>query len=201
MKHIKSFWAGTAFLLAILNLGVVSGLGDDGLDFNGEDEITIQLDPALDPEKNIQVYFRKAKKGEKGLEVIKARRASIREDIDSLEKKLSKIESTERKPSSIASRRAVWKAANESGPCSIPQSSRMLRPPTPGHQPSLTRPRIDNNDSEIHTRQAAVSIWGQLGGRIGAVILASSPRSCASNRSGDTFHVGCVWFGNSGHMR
>lgn len=62
------------------------------MDFNGKDEITIPLDPALDPESNIQVYFRRAKKGEKGIEIIKARRASIREDIAELERSIAKTE-------------------------------------------------------------------------------------------------------------
>ena len=62
------------------------------MDFNGEDEITIPLDPALDPERNIQVYFRRAKKGEKGIEIIKARRKSIREDIADLEKSIAKTD-------------------------------------------------------------------------------------------------------------
>ncbi len=62
------------------------------MDFNGEDEITIPLDPALDPERNIQVYFRKAKKGEKGIEIIKARRASIREDVSELEKSIARTD-------------------------------------------------------------------------------------------------------------
>ncbi len=65
------------------------------MDFNGEDEITIPLDPALDPEKNIQIYFRRAKKGDKGLEIIKARRASIREDIKDLEKSIAKTDAIE----------------------------------------------------------------------------------------------------------
>jgi predicted ribosome quality control (RQC) complex YloA/Tae2 family protein len=65
------------------------------MDFNGEDEITIPLDPALDPEKNIQTYFRRAKKGDKGLEIIKARRASIRKDIEDLEKSIARTEAIE----------------------------------------------------------------------------------------------------------
>ncbi len=65
------------------------------MDFNGEDEITIPLDPALDPEKNIQAYFRRAKKGDKGLEIIKARRASIREDVTDLEKSIARTDAIE----------------------------------------------------------------------------------------------------------
>jgi predicted ribosome quality control (RQC) complex YloA/Tae2 family protein len=60
------------------------------MDFSGEEEITIPLDPALDPERNIQAYFRRAKKGEKGIEIIKARRKSIREDIEDLERSIAR---------------------------------------------------------------------------------------------------------------
>jgi hypothetical protein len=60
-------------------------------DFNGEDEVKIQLDPALDPEGNIRALFRRAKKGDKGLEIIKARRASIRKDIEELERGIAEI--------------------------------------------------------------------------------------------------------------
>ncbi len=62
------------------------------MDFNGEDEITIPLDPALDPEKNIQIYFRRAKKGDKGLAIIKDRKARIRRDVEKLEKSIAEIE-------------------------------------------------------------------------------------------------------------
>jgi len=65
------------------------------MDFNGEDEITIPLDPALAAEKNIQVYFRRARKGKKGIEIIKARRASIREDIADLEKSIARTDAIE----------------------------------------------------------------------------------------------------------
>ena len=61
-------------------------------DFSGEDDITIPLDPALDAERNIRIYFRRAKKGDKGLVIIKDRKARIRRDVEKLEKRIAEIE-------------------------------------------------------------------------------------------------------------
>lgn len=47
-------------------------------DFSGDRMVTIPLDPALDREANIRKYFRMAKKGEKGLMVIKSRLIEIK---------------------------------------------------------------------------------------------------------------------------
>jgi predicted ribosome quality control (RQC) complex YloA/Tae2 family protein len=61
-------------------------------DFSGTAEVTIPLEAALDPDANTRLYFRRAKKGEKGIEIITARRARIREDIKELEKKIADTE-------------------------------------------------------------------------------------------------------------
>ncbi|MBU8922000.1 MAG: DUF814 domain-containing protein [Bacteroidales bacterium] len=61
-------------------------------DYSGESEITISLDPALDPDRNIRSYFKKARKGEKGLLVIRNRRVAIRRNLSEAEKGLERIE-------------------------------------------------------------------------------------------------------------
>jgi hypothetical protein len=50
-------------------------------DFSGEREVTIPLDPAISIERNIRRYFTKAKKGEKGGAVIRARRREVEREL------------------------------------------------------------------------------------------------------------------------
>ncbi len=61
-------------------------------DFSGTKEITIQLDSALEPRQNVQHYFKKAKKGKKGLKKIADRLKPVEERSaqlsDSLEETL-----------------------------------------------------------------------------------------------------------------
>ncbi|MCK4537947.1 MAG: DUF814 domain-containing protein [Candidatus Krumholzibacteria bacterium] len=61
-------------------------------DYSGESEITINLDPSLTPDRNIRSYFRKARKGEKGLMIIRNRRVAIRQNLSEAKKELERIE-------------------------------------------------------------------------------------------------------------
>jgi hypothetical protein len=60
-------------------------------DFSGERDIAIPLDPARSPERNIRLYFTKAKKGEKGGHIIRNRKREIEREIAREEKRLERI--------------------------------------------------------------------------------------------------------------
>ncbi len=50
--------------------------------FSGEGTLTVPLDPSLDPDRNIRKFFRKARKGARGLPVIRGRRDRIKAEIE-----------------------------------------------------------------------------------------------------------------------
>jgi len=50
-------------------------------DFSGDREVTIPLDPAKSPDENIQLYFKRAKKGERGLLLIRNRRRAVEKEL------------------------------------------------------------------------------------------------------------------------
>jgi predicted ribosome quality control (RQC) complex YloA/Tae2 family protein len=59
--------------------------------FSGTKEITIELNNALEPNQNIQQYFKKAKKGKKGLKKITDRLKSVEEKLDGISNSLEKL--------------------------------------------------------------------------------------------------------------
>jgi predicted ribosome quality control (RQC) complex YloA/Tae2 family protein len=60
-------------------------------DFSGTKEITIQLDSALEPRQNVQHYFKKAKKGKKGLKKIADRLKPVEERSAQLSDSLEEL--------------------------------------------------------------------------------------------------------------
>lgn len=50
-------------------------------DFSGDREVTIPLDPARTPDQNIQRYFKQAKKGERGLLLLRNRRRAVEREL------------------------------------------------------------------------------------------------------------------------
>ena len=50
-------------------------------DFSGDREVTIPLDPAKSPDQNIQLYFKRAKKGERGLLLLRNRRSAVEKEL------------------------------------------------------------------------------------------------------------------------
>ena len=50
-------------------------------DFTGDRSITIRLEPSRSPDENIRRYFVRAKKGEKGLLIIKSRKSEVEREI------------------------------------------------------------------------------------------------------------------------
>jgi hypothetical protein len=60
-------------------------------DYSGGRMVKIPLDPRLGPEQNIKRYFTRAKKGEKGLLIIRDRRREIADEIPRLRAKVESI--------------------------------------------------------------------------------------------------------------
>ena len=64
-------------------------------DFSGDRTVTIPMDPSSNPERNIRSYFVKAKKGEKGILIIRNRIRMVAQDIETKRKVIEEIEGTE----------------------------------------------------------------------------------------------------------
>jgi predicted ribosome quality control (RQC) complex YloA/Tae2 family protein len=62
-------------------------------DFSGDRDVTIPLDPAKPPDQNIQLYFKRAKKGERGLLLLRNRRRAVEKE---LKEKMRAMEKTAR---------------------------------------------------------------------------------------------------------
>ncbi len=63
-------------------------------DFSGENTVIIPLDPAISPDRNIRLYFRKAKKGEKGRLVIRNHRIEAKREFERKNLVYEKLSST-----------------------------------------------------------------------------------------------------------
>jgi hypothetical protein len=50
-------------------------------DFSGDRDVTITLDPSKPPEENIHLYFKRAKKGERGLLLLRNRRRAVDKEL------------------------------------------------------------------------------------------------------------------------
>jgi hypothetical protein len=60
-------------------------------DFSGQKDIAIPLDPARSPDRNIRLYFMKAKKGEKGNLIMRNRKREVEREITRCKKTLERI--------------------------------------------------------------------------------------------------------------
>ncbi len=65
-------------------------------DFSGQKDIAIPLDPARSPDRNIRLYFTKAKKGEKGTLIIRNRKREAEREIRRSRDALERISLMER---------------------------------------------------------------------------------------------------------
>jgi hypothetical protein len=88
-------------------------------DFSGERDVTIPLDPARSPDRNIRLYFTKAKKGEKGAHIIRNRKREMEREIernrkilDHIEQLASPTELIKISPPDVAPRAAEGKKGN-----------------------------------------------------------------------------------------
>jgi predicted ribosome quality control (RQC) complex YloA/Tae2 family protein len=149
-------------------------------DYASGDDVTIELDPALDPERNIRRYFKRAKKGEKGLAVIKGRRVRIRRHITELEKEIARIESTDN-PAELAS--MIAPASSFHGPGGKRRSGRpRFRSFAVDGTHTILVGRSDRENDELTHRYAApTDLWFHAQGSPGShVILRGAGRSTPS---------------------
>ncbi len=63
-------------------------------DFSGSMDVDIPLEPSRTPDENIKSYFRKAKKGERGLLIINNRRKNIQRELERKQRLIQKINNT-----------------------------------------------------------------------------------------------------------
>lgn len=71
-------------------------------DFSGDRDVTVPLDPARSVERNIRLYFTKAKKGEKGNLIIRNRKREVEREIARSRKTLDRIAALETSAELIA---------------------------------------------------------------------------------------------------
>ncbi|HSG26983.1 MAG TPA: NFACT family protein, partial [Candidatus Krumholzibacterium sp.] len=81
-------------------------------DYSTESSVEIPLDPALGPDENIKRYFKKARKGEKGLILIRERRANAKRTLATLEADLKATEGID----DIEDLMRLLPASGETGP-------------------------------------------------------------------------------------
>jgi hypothetical protein len=152
-----------------------------GIDFNGEDEITIPLDPAIGPDRNIQAYFRMAKKGKKGIEIIKARRASIRKDIEELEKSIAAIDAVDDPAVLAAMIIPEGRSASRPGRAGERDGPRFRSFPIDDTHTILVGRSDRENDELTHRYAAPTDLWFHAQGSPGShVILKGANRSTPS---------------------
>jgi predicted ribosome quality control (RQC) complex YloA/Tae2 family protein len=69
------------------------GMGEISVtDFSGVETIVIPLDPAKTPDQNIEVYFKRAKKGDRGIMVLRSRRRAVESELEKKKRALEEIE-------------------------------------------------------------------------------------------------------------
>ncbi len=60
--------------------------------FSGTETLVIPLDPAKSPDQNIEGYFKRAKKGERGIMILRSRRLAVEAELKEREKTLGEIQ-------------------------------------------------------------------------------------------------------------
>ena len=61
-------------------------------DFSGTDTLVIPLDPAKAPDQNIEAYFKRAKKGDRGILVLRSRRRAVETELEKRKRALVEIQ-------------------------------------------------------------------------------------------------------------
>jgi hypothetical protein len=161
-------------------------------DYAGDREITIELDPALDPERNIRRYFRRAKKGEKGRAVIQARRGEIRKEIRRLEGDLAAIEKSgdreELAAAAMRGRRAPAAARAREAP------ARFRRYALGGGFEILIGRTDRENDELTHRTASPGDLWFHAQGCAGSHVVLRGGRGSVPSRIVQAAAEAAAWF-------
>lgn len=144
--------------------------------FSGEGDVTIPLDPAVDPERNIQRYFRKARKGERGLLVIRNRRREIEKDISRRIKALEDIDNMDKVEQVLSL--LPPPGDNLAGTGRVEEKRPFRRYPVDGKHTILVGRNDRENDELTHRFAAPSDLWFHAQGSPGShVILKGADRS------------------------
>ncbi len=149
------------------------------MDFSGEEELTIPLDPSLDPERNIRKYFRRAKKGDKGLAIIMDRKARIRRDVVALEKSIAETDAID-DPAALAAM-IVTDSGTGTGGAREKQKPRFKSFRVDDTHTILVGRSDRENDELTHRYATPGDLWFHAQGSPGShVILRGANRSTPS---------------------
>lgn len=168
-------------------------------DFTGGASLTIPLDPSLDPDRNIRKYFRKAKKGARGLPVIGSRIEKVKSELEKKVLVLGRLESLD-SPADLL-RHAP------------PMRELSLKRDDAEKTTRFKRFRLDDkhciyagrsgaeNDELTHEFASPSDLWFHAQGSAGShVILKGADRS-TSRRMIETAAAVAAWFSKSRNSR
>ena len=145
-------------------------------DFSGERSVAIPLDPARSPERNIRLYFTKAKKGEKGALIIKNRALAVERAFEERRLEIARIEALSSAAELIPLVPPEW-AARERGRGDAPRE-RFRRFPIDERHTVYVGRSDEENDILTHEFAAPTDLWFHAQGVPGShVILKGAHRS------------------------
>jgi predicted ribosome quality control (RQC) complex YloA/Tae2 family protein len=145
-------------------------------DFSDERDVTIPLDPARSVERNIRLYFTKAKKGEKGSLIIRNRKREVEREIARTRKALERIAALETSAELIAliPPEKPSRAAERDGGA----AKRFRRFPLDGTHTVYVGRSDAENDILTHEFASASDLWFHAQGTPGShVVLKGAHRS------------------------
>jgi predicted ribosome quality control (RQC) complex YloA/Tae2 family protein len=145
------------------------------LDFSGTETLVIPLDPTKAPDKNIESYFKRAKKGERGIMVLRSRRLAVEAELEERKRVLDEIQEIT-DPSTLISmlpRTAQRRQSRRSD-----EPDRFRRFELEGGLTAFVGRSGDENDRLTHRFASPSDLWFHAQGISGShVILKGADRS------------------------
>jgi predicted ribosome quality control (RQC) complex YloA/Tae2 family protein len=144
-------------------------------DFSGDRNITIALNPAKPPDENIRAYFKRAKKGEKGILILRIRRREVERILSEKKKVMADIERIP-DPDSLLTLIPAKRYRGERGPSRA--TTRFRRFELNGRHIALVGRSNQENDLLTHRFASPGDLWFHAQGVPGShVILKGATRS------------------------
>jgi predicted ribosome quality control (RQC) complex YloA/Tae2 family protein len=144
-------------------------------DFSGDMSITIPLDPAKPPDENIRRYFKRAKKGEKGILILRTRRRGVERVLSERKKAREAIERIT-DPDSLLS--LIPEERYRRGRSPSGETTRFRRFELDGRHTVLVGRNNQENDLLTHKVASSGDLWFHAQGVPGShVILRGATRS------------------------
>lgn len=144
--------------------------------FDGESEVTIELDPKLDPAANVEAHFKKARRLARGREDLESQRSILTEDIASADRGLASLEPPpapeqlralarqlapallDTSPARVAAAAAATRPDSERAP-SLPEGFNPRRYVLPGGWEVWVGRSAKQNDELTHRWAAPRDLW------------------------------------------